>query len=550
MAFWDRIVEDKRVQLPVRPSASATTDSARKIFAPGNPAPALNIASEVSSGLPIAAGLAIGALVLATTVARFVYRAGAPLWLDEVWTGMIASQRSFSGFVRQCYLDVNAPLYYLVVWLWRPLGGLSNAGLRLPSAIFASLAPLIALAPTRRIPLSVRAIWAALLACWLPAFIFATEARCYALLLFLAVANTLSFAEILRSPRIGAVAVWAALSSLLILTHYFATPLVACQGLVFLIIWRGQALKAWPALAAFIPSFAEMAWHAAILRSFARATPMDSSSLRLQDMLDTVQFLLGGAPVIWILALCLLIGVLMLRLRGETTLSGRSIFEGDDRGPWIVAATSVGSVILCIAVYQICLAASWARPMLVMRYFTAAAPGVLLALALLVRRVAVLWAPAPLVVLTAQAAIAFAVLLGGAPKAQPLSFERAAEALMNADVTRVEFLWDDRGAIGHDKGGRSQDAFSQVGGFFFHRAGRPISSDNVSLSPGQDPNQVLLNRARNNGAAILWLYNTDVGTTAALKFPPRITQIDPHWRCRDFGTGAAHTLACVKGGAL
>ena len=549
MVFPDRTAKDMRVQLQGRSSMRATSSSIATVFAPQNTGAGADTATEASASPTIAAGLAIGVLILATTIARFVFRVGAPLWLDEVWTGMIASQRSFSNFVRQCYFDVNAPLYYLVEWLWRPIGGLSNTGLRLPSALFASLAPLIALAPSRRIPLGVRTIWAGLLACWLPGFIFATEARCYALMLLLAVANTLTFAEIVESPRLGAVFAWAAISSLLILTHYFAAPLVACQGLVFLGLWRRLGLKAWPALIAFAPSFAEMAWHASVLRSFARAGPADASAPRPQDLPDIVQFLVGGAPLIWVIVMCLLAGVIMSRLRGKKAQLGYSSLAGD-RGLWIVAATSVGSVILCVAVYQVCLAASFARPLLVVRYFTAAAPGVLLGLALLVRRGAVLWAPTPFIVLTAQAAIAFAVLLGGSPKAQPISFERAADALMNAGVTQVEFLWDDRGATGEGVRRHDHDAFSQVGGFFFHRAGRPISSDNVSLAPGQDPNQVLLDRARKNDAAILWLYNTDVGTTAALKFPPRITQIDPHWRCRDFGTGATHTLACVKGRPL
>ncbi|HEY1927723.1 MAG TPA: hypothetical protein VGG92_09680 [Caulobacteraceae bacterium] len=314
---------------------------------------------------------------------------------------------------------------------------------------------------------------------------------------------------------------------------------------MFLIMWRGEALKTWPALAAFIPSLVEMAWHASVLRGFARAAPTDPAALRPQDLPDTVQFLLGGAPVIWILVMCLLIGLLMSRLRGETIPAARLGFEGEDRGPWIVAATSVGSVILCVAVYQASLAASWVRPMLVVRYFTTAAPGVLLGLALLVRRIAALWPPTPLVVLAPQAAIAFAILLAGTPKAQPISFQRAAEALMHAGVTRVEFLWDDRGATGAD-----HDAFSQIGGFFFHRAGRPIVSDDVSLQQGQDPNEVLLALARKNNAAILWLYNTNVGSTAAIRFPPRISQTDAHWRCRDFGTGSSHTLACVKGRVL
>ena len=538
------------VQLPVRPSAATATTSPRKIFAPQNLGAAPNITRQASAPYAIAVCVALGGLLLATTIARFVFRAGAPLWLDEVWTGMIASQRSFSAFVRQCYLDVNAPFYYLVAWLWRPVGGLSNSGLRFTSVLFTSLAPLIALAPSRAIPLGVRAIWAALLTCWLPGFIFASEARCYGLLFFLGVANTLTFAELLRLPRTGAAAAWAAVSSLLILTHYFAAPLVACEGLVFLIGWRGRALRTWPALAVFIPCLAEMAWHASILRDFAHPGPADPASPRLQDLPDTVEFLVGGAPVIWILILCVLVGLLRSRLRGEASLSKWFGLAGNDRGPWIVAAAAAGSVLLCLAAYEVCLAASWTRPMVVVRYYTAAAPGVLLGLALLVRRGATLWPPTQIIVVTAQAAIAFGMLLSGAPRAQPISFEHASKALMNAGVTRVEFLWDGHGAIRAGSGGRDHDAFAQIGGFFFHRAGRPILTDNVSLFPGEDPNRVLLERASKNDAAILWLYNTDVGSTAALKFPPRLAQIDPRWRCRDFGTGATHSLACVKGRAL
>ncbi|MBV8683255.1 MAG: hypothetical protein JO111_10300 [Caulobacteraceae bacterium] len=503
------------------------------------------VTSDWSSGSHVAAGLALGALLLTTTIARFVYRANAPLWLDEVWTGMIASERSFSGFVRQCHLDVNAPLGYLLAWLWEPVGGLSNPGLRLPSAVFASLAPLLALLPCRSVPLATRAIWAALLACWLPGFIFATEARCYALVLCLGVANAILFAELIRYPRPGPAIAWAAMSSLLILAHYFAAPLIASQGVAYLIVWRARGLRNWPALAVFAPVAAEMAWHASVLRRFAQgahAATAQAPALRLQDVPDAVQFALGGAPIIWILLFCLLVGLLMARLRGEAVSVGKLISVGRDRGACTAAATSVACIILCLTLYQLCLVVGWARPMLVVRYFTPAVPGVLLGVALVLARVATLWSAAPLVVVSAQAAIAFFMMFSGSPKAQPISFQHAAEALLRAEASRVEFLYDDRGA----GGGRDREAFSKIGGFFFHRAGRSIESDAVFLSPGQDPNEVLAARAQDEGSAILWLYNTEVAGTAALQFPPRITRIDPRWRCRDFGTGASHALACVK----
>jgi hypothetical protein len=41
--------------------------------------------------------LTLGGLLLATSILRFVVGAGQPLWLDETWTGMIASQTSLAG---------------------------------------------------------------------------------------------------------------------------------------------------------------------------------------------------------------------------------------------------------------------------------------------------------------------------------------------------------------------------------------------------------------------------------------------------------------------
>ena len=63
--------------------------------------------------VPLAAAAVLAAAVLKMAIAH-----GQPLWLDETWTGAIAGQAHFSDFARQVYLDVNAPLFYLIEHGW------------------------------------------------------------------------------------------------------------------------------------------------------------------------------------------------------------------------------------------------------------------------------------------------------------------------------------------------------------------------------------------------------------------------------------------------
>src|SRR5688500_1150823 len=109
------------------------------------------------------------AAIAATTVLRFVIGKDQPLWLDETWTGAIAATAGWGDFWRQVYLDVNAPLYYLLMHLWQGVGGLSNESLRLPSAVFGALAPLlIAFSRVEGLSRPARLTWAALVATWIP----------------------------------------------------------------------------------------------------------------------------------------------------------------------------------------------------------------------------------------------------------------------------------------------------------------------------------------------------------------------------------------------
>jgi uncharacterized membrane protein len=122
--------------------------------------------------------------ILVSIAARVAVGSGQPLWLDEAWTGAIIAQPDVNGLFREIYLDPNGPLYFVLMYGWSKLFGLSDAALRFPSLVFGAAAPLlIAFARVPGLSRDARLAWATLLAVWVPGIWFSQEARCYSLLL-------------------------------------------------------------------------------------------------------------------------------------------------------------------------------------------------------------------------------------------------------------------------------------------------------------------------------------------------------------------------------
>ncbi|HEX4741922.1 MAG TPA: hypothetical protein VH353_11380 [Caulobacteraceae bacterium] len=500
------------------------------------PAPALRVDDEPAGAGRLRrrvrvdpAAIALGALLLATAAAKLAFAASHPLGFDELWTGMIASQRSLGGFVRQCYLDVNAPLSYAVTWIWARFAGLSDDALRFPSVVFASAAPLLALTPNSAIPRQARLVWAALLACWIPGFVFAAEARSYALLLFTGAGSTVAYLALLEKPSIRTALVWTTASSLLILTHYLALPLVACQGLGYLLVHRLRAVRTWPALAAFLPAQASLVAHAALLLRFTGQGPAGASPLPPGELPQLIAFLVGGGPSAWILLAWAVVAIALWRLK-----RGAASPTGDAPSlVWIAPATSLAATILCLAV-------SLAHPLIIDRYLTPMVPGVLLGIALVASKLGGRWTIAPAVL----AALQFGLVVGLLPAAfhpnSRLRLEEAWSDLGAAGVQRLAFFWDSPTAAGGNT-----DSLAQIGGFFFRRAGRPLPVTGLILKPGEDPNPILALGDRRAGAGIVWLSQGAAGA-AARRYPPRLERIDPAWRCRDYGTRPQLVIACIR----
>jgi hypothetical protein len=183
--------------------------------------------------------VAMIALALAATALLAVERvwlaAVQPLWFDEAWALMAARTPTWGALVHEALTDVNAPLYYALLRAWTRVAGFSDLALRAPgllSLTVAGLAPLIA--RTRRLPFEGRLAWSTLLYAWWGVNIF-QAGRCYGLLVALSTLQCLVFADLVRAPNAKRALAWCALSSVAILTHYYALFVTAAQGLIYLV---------------------------------------------------------------------------------------------------------------------------------------------------------------------------------------------------------------------------------------------------------------------------------------------------------------------------
>jgi uncharacterized membrane protein len=468
----------------------------------------------------------VAVVVVLTAAIRVVAGSGQPLWLDEAWTGLHALQPTFGAFLREIYIDVNAPAYYVLVWGWAALFGVSNEALRAPSVAFGLVAPLIALLPSREINRPTRLIWCALLASWVPGLLQSQEARGYTMLLALCTAGTVLYARLLAGPTLARAATWAGVGALAIVTHYYAAILFACQGLAYLALHRARAVRTWPAALIFLPGFGWMAYHLPQLAIFAQVNWY--STLQPSMLPFIAIYALGPA------GLALLI--MAPGIRGSVL--GIPLRSAQDRSPvvlpWVIVAASAGAVVL--------VGAGFLRPSFTQRYLTIFVPGLLLGVAAWAAAIGRTrpWAPMTLIGLSLGWAVLWATQIGVAP-ARALNFETASAHVVNERADTVVFTWDNPSAqlLPASK-------MSELGSFFFRRAGSPITTVGVPLAADKDPNRVLTDAAVGDRPAIIWIYDLNVPGTLALAHPPRIEELDARWSCRDFGRNAIRVVACVR----
>ena len=219
--------------------------------------------------------VSLGAIALGA-VLRFVTR--SPLWLDEALSVNIA-KLPLDQIAAALRHDGHPPLYYYLLHGWIGLFGSGDVTVRALSGALAVLAlPLAWLVGRRRGGPLLAWMFTGVLALAPFALRYATETRMYALVVVLVLLGYLGVDDVARRGKDGPGRLigLAAVSGLLLLTHYWSMWLIGAVGLTLLWRWRhGPAdrrrasLRAALAIAAggvlfflpWLPSFLSQAAH-------------------------------------------------------------------------------------------------------------------------------------------------------------------------------------------------------------------------------------------------------------------------------------------------
>lgn len=455
--------------------------------------------------------------------------AGGPLWLDETWTAMIVSQPSWSSFWREAYLDVNGPLYYLILHVWQSVAGHSDVALRLPSLLFVTLS---GLAPIvwRPLGLSREAalLWAVLILSWWPGIAMSVEARAYGLLLLVSTLQAIAFIRLLHAPTLRSASVWCALASLAILAHYYSLFPVAAQAIIFLARHPKAALSSWPGSIFFAPTLAWLAVHASRLSDFAAPGVAWYDAVTWDRVWSFVAYALGAHNLLFLAAI-LLVLLAISRWPG----SGRDEAAGPSSHLWLAAASGLVALAAILAIGMV-------RPMLIQRYLTPLVPLLLLSLVLAARQ-----ANRAHLAYAAVAAIFLASSLRPAAHAQnsretsSFGLASASSYLLGARPDRIVFALDVGAMAVLDP-----QSVAKVGAFLLRRAGNRAEVKAVRLGGGTDPSRLLLQQADGSRPAILWFYNVD-DRSAGRSNPPRIAALAPDWACQSEAEGPFRIVACA-----
>jgi hypothetical protein len=458
-----------------------------------------------------------------------------PLWFDETYSGVIATQPTIALWFSWCLNELTGPVYYGLLWICAHLLGGSDFALRLPSILASVIvAPIVAWRghPDRE----VRWLWAVFIALWAPLFEFATSARPYAFLFLLSTIQAMLFLSSMRRQTLHRMMAWSAVSTLAILTHYHALIPTALQAVAYLATRTRSLPRLWPAGLLFVPVLMWMPIHLPFVLAVTGPNSSWYSLMGWHVIPIVPALLLGMSPVGADLLLAFMLILSLACLKRETG-------PRDDREAGADYALMVCTTVGLLLVF----AMAMIRPSFTPRYLTPLLPGVIFAVAFWVRWVARSYpfaksGSALFLLLFAAQGISGEVRDSGHGVRDVFSFEKATDWLMQQRVSDFVFFWDSPTARYSEPG-----RLAEVANFAARRAGHPFTVVEVHPSARGDASAYLVNVGNKKpGRAILWMYDRGVNGTLANDQPPHIEKIDPRWVCHDFGGGTFGVLTCIR----
>jgi len=286
---------------------------------------ALRVASTPAETWLLAGVIAAGAWL------RFATLGAQSYWFDEAQAAHELHLSFGSMLSAMVAKETNPPLYFVLGWLWARVFGTGEVGLRALSALAGTAVIALAYLCGRELVSRRAGLVAAALAAFSPFMIwYSQEAREYMLLAALSGASFLFFARTWRDPSSRNIVWWAVFSSLAVLTHFFATFLVAAEAVWLLWAIRTRAIViATGVIAAVQVTLLPLLFTHATnsLLGFIGSTPLSARIQQvpvafglgtLSEGLAVRYGLLGAAALVAVLILLLVIGADGRQLRGAS----------------------------------------------------------------------------------------------------------------------------------------------------------------------------------------------------------------------------------------
>lgn len=311
----------------------------------------------------------LAALTALAFAVRVVGLGRQGLWFDETVSVFVARMDWREGINFLLADGVHPPLYYAVQKALLAFGS-SEAALRLPAAVFGTLAvPLLYRIASRWAP-QARVMAALLLALSPLAVWYSREARMYSLLMLLTLAGMALYANLLLNLRPSGrlSSTFAVVHGLVYLTHFFGGMLLIIQlvHLAFTLRRHAAVLRRWTILQAiaFIPV---LAWTALLATRSGRYFGIGwiPTPVWRDPLLTMVNFSAGYSPPLtglhWASA-ALLLTLALVGLRAAWRAPSLALLTG----LWAFLPIGLGLVF------------SLARPLYVDRFFLGSLPPLLL----------------------------------------------------------------------------------------------------------------------------------------------------------------------------
>ncbi len=241
-------------------------------------------------------------------------------WGDEAWTALISSL-PISEIVRVTGEDFHPPFYYLLVHGFIQLFGASE-WIRLISVVFWLCIPLPVFGLIRKAAGRTVAWGGTLLVFFAPIlFIYAFEARAYALLAFLSVLTSMFFWKSMATKRRWWLVAYGMAAIIGMYTHYYMWFIIAAHGFSWLLLYRQRF---WHYLLVFGSLLlAQLPWIPTLLSQVATVKqsywigPINS-----RTHWEWFVRIMGGDTdqpqrmfVVWVLLLCLIVSPALMRWR-------------------------------------------------------------------------------------------------------------------------------------------------------------------------------------------------------------------------------------------